>query len=70
MHCFSTSVARPFSDALALAKQTFERHGLAILDQIDMRKVLQDYAAVDFGPYAILSACSLRLAKQAAPIGR
>jgi len=66
MHCFSTCVARPFADALALAKQTLERYGFAVLGQVDVRKALQGYAAVDFGPYVILSACSLRLAKNAA----
>jgi uncharacterized protein (DUF302 family) len=66
MHCFSICIARPFGDVLALAKQTLQRHGLAILGQIDVRKALQNYAAIDFGPCAILSACSLRLAKKAA----
>ena len=66
MHCFSTCIARPFTAALVLAKQALERHGLAILGQVDVRKALQGYAAVDFGPYVILSACSLRLAKNAA----
>jgi uncharacterized protein (DUF302 family) len=66
MHCFSTCITRPFADVLALAKQALERHGLAILGQVDMREALQGYAAVDFGPYVILSACSLRLAKSAA----
>jgi uncharacterized protein (DUF302 family) len=66
MRCFSTCISRPFSDALALAEQALERHGLAILGQVDVRKALQGYAAVDFGPYVILSACSLRLAKSAA----
>src|SRR5215471_1792738 len=66
MHCFSTCVARPFAEALALAIQSLERRGFTILGQVDVRKALQGYAAVDFGPYVILSACSLRLAKNAA----
>ena len=66
MHCFSTCVARPFAEAVALAIQALERRGFAILGQVDVRKALQGYAAVDFGPYVILSACSLRLAKNAA----
>jgi uncharacterized protein (DUF302 family) len=66
MHCFSTCIARPFAEALALAKLALERHDFAVLGQVDVREALQGYAAVDFGPYVILSACSLRLAKNAA----
>ena len=66
MHCFSTCITRPFGEALTLAQQALERHGLAILGQVDVRKALQGYAAVDFGPYVILSACNLGLARRVA----
>ena len=66
MHYLSTCIARPFTETLALARQALERHGLAILGQVDVRKALQGYTAIDFGPHVILSACSLRLAKSAA----
>jgi uncharacterized protein (DUF302 family) len=65
MHCFSKHVVRPFAEALACTKEALERHGFAVLGEIDVRKALKGYLGADFRPYVILSACSLKLAKDA-----
>jgi uncharacterized protein (DUF302 family) len=65
VHYFSRCVAKSFAGALAVARQALERHGFAILAQIDVHKTLKERLRVDARPYVILSACSLKLARDA-----
>ena len=63
MHYLSRSIAKSFAHTLAVTRQALERHDFAILAQIDVRRTLKKRLGVDRRPYVILSACSLRLAR-------
>jgi uncharacterized protein (DUF302 family) len=64
MHFFSKSVAMTFPQALAAAKQALKRHDFAILAEVDVREALKQHLAVDFRPYVVVSACSLKLLRR------
>jgi uncharacterized protein (DUF302 family) len=53
-----------FPDAVAMTKEVLKRHEFLILAEIDMHKVLKRHLFVDLRPYAILSTCSLPLARR------
>ena len=65
MHYFSKSVRMSFEEATVALRQALKHHHLEILAEIDLGHALRRHLAVDFRPYLILSACSLRLAHRA-----
>jgi uncharacterized protein (DUF302 family) len=68
MYYFAKSARMNFEEAITATKQALQRHGFAVLAEIDLRKTMREHLAADFRPYRILSACSLKLAARAIEI--
>jgi uncharacterized protein (DUF302 family) len=70
MHFLFKSITMNFEDAVAATREALKRRHLAILAEIDLRKISKRELAVDSRPYLILSAFSPPLAHQAIKLDR
>lgn len=59
------TVALPFDQAIARAREALSSEGFGILSEIDVRATLQKKLQVEFRPYTILGACNPSLAHKA-----
>ena len=59
------TVAAPFADTVARAKDLLREEGFGIMCEIDVQKTLKEKIGAEFRPYIILGACNPNLALHA-----
>ena len=64
-YVFSKTLALPFEDAVARAREALGAEGFGVISEIDIQQTLKTKIGVDFRPYLILGACNPRLAHEA-----
>ena len=65
---FAKTLALPFDQAVARARDALAMKGFGVITEIDIAKTLKAKIGVDFRPYLILGACNPRMAHQALQI--
>lgn len=61
---FGTTLALPFTEAIARTKAALKEQGFGVLSEIDVRATLKEKIGADFEQYVILGACNPHLAYQ------
>ena len=64
-YTLSTTLARPYDEAVAATRDALAEQGFGILTEIDLKATLKKKLDVDVAPQVILGACRPQLAHQA-----
>lgn len=64
-YVYSKTLAIPFDDAVARAREALGAEGFGVITEIDVQKTLKAKIGVDFRRYLILGACNPTLAYEA-----
>lgn len=64
-YTITTTINRPFTDAVAAVREALEDQGFGVLTEIDLKASLKDKLDVDVDPQVILGACRPSLAYEA-----
>lgn len=62
---FSTTLTKPFDEAVAAVTEALKDRGFGVLTTIDVRETLRRKLNIAFPPYVILGACNPQMAYKA-----